>query len=40
MEFNRITREEFSRVNPQAHPKDLLLSTYIEDLYFRTYNVQ
>ena len=40
MEFNRITREEFSRVHPQADPKDLLLSTYIEDLYFRTYNVQ
>ena len=40
MEFNRITREEFSRMNPQADPKDLLLSTYIEDLYFRTYNVQ
>ena len=40
IEFNRITREEFSRANPKTDPEDLLLATYIEDLYFRTYNVQ
>jgi len=40
IEFNRITREEFSRGYPKTDPEDLLLATYIEDLYFRTYNVQ
>ena len=40
IEFNRITREEFSRAYPKTDPEDLLLATYIEDLYFRTYNVQ
>ena len=40
IEFNRITREEFSRRYPKTDPEDLLLTTYIADLYFRTYNVQ
>jgi flagellar basal body-associated protein FliL len=40
IEFNRITREEFSRANPKVDPRDLIWETHIEDLYFRTYNIQ